>query len=234
MTEMKRLIVPLVQCKMEADATGDRGTFSGYASVWESIDLGGDTIRKGAFSNSLNEWSKKGLLPQLLWYHDMESVIGDWLEVEEDDTGLRVKGKLWAFGDLKVDDAVKAYNVINGTSVKGLSIGYRVKQHTIQEQVDGSTIRILEEIELLEVSIAPFAMEPKASVTSVKSFVDDQGQIVSKRECEDLLRDVCKLSIKQAKAFISGGYSAISRDEKSDLDNVSASLDQILNTFKRK
>jgi hypothetical protein len=31
----------------------------------------------------------------------MESVIGDWLEVEEDDTGLRVKGKLWAFGDLK-------------------------------------------------------------------------------------------------------------------------------------
>ena len=38
MTEMKRLIVPLVQCKMDTDHAGDRGTFSGYASVWESID----------------------------------------------------------------------------------------------------------------------------------------------------------------------------------------------------
>jgi phage head maturation protease len=65
MTEIKRLIVPLVQCKMEADATGDRGTFSGYASVWESIDLGGDTIRKGAFSNSSESVEQERLIASI-------------------------------------------------------------------------------------------------------------------------------------------------------------------------
>ena len=234
MTEIKRLLVPLVDCKMEADPTQDRGVFTGYASVWDSVDLGGDMIRRGAFTASLNDWMAKGMLPQLLWYHDVKEIIGDWLEMGEDDHGLKVKGKVWAFGDLKIEGSVRAYNVINGTSVKGLSIGFRVIKSTDQKQLDGSVIRILEEIELVEVSIAPWAMEPKASVTSVKSFVGYDGQVVSKRECEDLLRDVCKLSIKQAKAFISGGYNAISRDEKDGLDNVSASLDQILHTFKGK
>ena len=113
MTEIKRLIVPLVDCKMEADSTQDRGVFSGYASVWESIDLGGDTIRKGAFIDTLNDWKAKGMLPQLLWYHDIKEIIGDWLEMDEDDHGLKVKGKVWAFGDLKIQEAVRAYNVIN-------------------------------------------------------------------------------------------------------------------------
>lgn len=218
-----RLTVPLVDCKMSPDDTTSIGEFSGYASVWDSIDLGGDTVKRGAFVKSLDAWKSKNMLPQLLFYHEMDSVIGDWLEMEEDDRGLRVKGRLWIKGDLAVPEAVKAYNILRGTSVRGLSIGYRVKDYDIQDQMDGSQIRHLKEIDLLEVSIAPWAMEPKAEVTSVK---DKEGKLKTKREVERALRDV-GLSQREAKAFIAGGFEAMARDvsKQNEADHRDDGLD---------
>ena len=213
---MERFIVPL-ELKALPDEAGLVGEFMGYGSVWDSVDLGGDTIKRGAYEKSLNAWKAKGMMPQMLFYHNTEKIIGDWLEMVEDDYGLRVKGRLWIKGDLKVEEAVMAYNVLRGTSVKGLSIGYRVRDYEIQEQNDGSTIRHLKEIDLMELSIAPYAMEPKAMVTGVKSLTDENGIILTKREVEKVLRDA-KLSRRQAKAFIGGGYDALARDEQDRVD----------------
>lgn len=192
---------------MLEDGASNIGKFEGYASVWGSVDLGGDMIQKGAYANTLNQWKSKGMLPQLLWYHDMGTIIGDWTEMIEDDIGLKVSGQLWVKGDTRIETAMMAYNVLKGTSVKGLSIGYVVIDADSQTQMDGSTIRALKEINLMEVSIAPYAMEPKASVTSVKSLRCDDGSIMDKREVEKGLRDA-GLSRNQAKAFISQGYDA--------------------------
>jgi hypothetical protein len=93
------------------------------------------------------------------------------------------------------------------------------------------TVRKLKEIDLLEVSVVGFAMNPLASVTSVKSFVGDDGQIASKREVERAIRDVFGLSQSQAKAFVASGYKGISRDEE-ELLELSASLDQLLHLAK--
>lgn len=202
---------------MAADDSSNVGEFSGYASVWGSVDLGGDMIERGAYTKTLDEWHNKGQLPQLLYYHNDQIIIGDWLEMREDDKGLFVKGRLWVKGDLRIESAVMAYNVLRGTSVKGLSIGYRARDYEIQEQIDGSQIRLLKEIELFEVSIAPYSMEPKAKVHAVKSLTDEDGQILTKREVEKVLRDA-KLSRRQAKAFIGGGYDALVRDEQSVVD----------------
>ena len=202
---------------MAPDDSSNLGEFEGYASVWGSVDLGGDMIERGAYKNTLDEWANKGQLPQLLYYHQDQMLIGDWLEMREDEKGLYVKGRLWVKGDLKVETAVMAYNILKGTSVKGLSIGYSVRDYDSQEQVDGSRIRLLKEINLFEVSIAPYSMEPKAKVHSVKSLTDEEGQILTKREVEKVLRDA-KLSRRQAKAFIGGGYDALVRDEQSEVD----------------
>jgi HK97 family phage prohead protease len=211
---MERFIAPLKEVKMAPDDSSNLGEFEGYASVWGSVDLGGDMIERGAYKNTLDEWANKGQLPQLLYYHQDQIIIGDWLEMREDDKGLYVKGRLWVKGDLKIEAAVMAYNILKGTSVKGLSIGYSVRDYDSQEQVDGSRIRLLKEINLFEVSIAPYSMEPKAKVHSVKSLTDENGIILTKREVEKVLRDA-KLSTRQAKAFISGGYDALVRDEQS-------------------
>lgn len=219
--ETKRLIVPF-DVKIPG---GDSplGVFSGYGSTFGNIDLGGDIVERGAFRASLDDWKSKNMLPQLLWYHDSEKIIGDWISMEEDELGLKVQGKLWIHGDLSVPEAVTAYNVLMGTSVKGLSIGYRVRDFDVQEQADGSQVRILKEIDLMEVSIAPWAMNPQASVTGVK---DEQGKIKTKRDIEKILRDA-GFSRRESKAVLAGGYNALCRDGRGvvDADQCDADLD---------
>lgn len=240
--EIKRALFELNEVKLE-DQTSTRGFFSGYGSIFGNVDLGGDIVERGAFSKSLNEWSSKGQLPQMLWYHNEQEIIGEWTKMVEDESGLYVEGKLWINGESKIERAVQAYNVLKSNSVKGLSIGYRVKDRETQENFDGSVIRRLKEIELFEVSIAPWAMNPQASVTGVKSMTDDEGNVLSKRDVEKILRD-SGLSKKQAQAFIASGYSALERDAKGDvkaaesdsqkeLASVLESLNSLSSTLKR-
>ena len=211
--ETKKALVQF-DVKMEDD-TSTRGVFSGYGSIFGNVDLGGDVVESGAFAKSLNEWTSKGQLPQMLWYHYDQEIIGEWTKMVEDEKGLYVEGKLWINGESRLERAVQAYNVLKSNSVKGLSIGYRVKDRETQENFDGAIIRKLKEIELFEVSIAPWAMNPQASVTGVKSMTDDDGNILSKRDVEKILRD-SGLSKRQAQAFIASGYGALECDAKGE------------------
>ena len=226
--ERKSFLCSLDDVKM-SDANDKRGQFSGYASVFNSIDLGGDQIQKGAYTKTLNDWSAKGMLPQMQYYHSPMDIIGEWTKMVEDENGLYVEGRLWVNGDERIESAQRAFNILKSNSVKGLSIGYAVQDFEEQE-FNGGRIRILKEVELFEVSIAPWAMEPKAKVTNVKSFVSEDGQVASKREVEKTLREVCGRSQNQAKAFIAEGYKGISREEKY-LGEILATLDQFSTTI---
>ena len=188
--EIKRFIIPF-DCKMD-DANNGMGLFEGYGSIFGNIDLGGDIIEGGAFSKSLAEWSAKGQLPQMLGFHKNDNVIGDWLEMREDENGLYVKGQLWVKGESRIEQAVVSHNIMKGTGPKGLSIGYRVKEQELVE-FQGGTVRRLKEIELFEVSVVGYAM---------------------KRVVERVLRE-SGLSKSQSQAFIADGYKALERDAKS-------------------
>ena len=231
MHEVKHLVVPLIEVKAEPDANGQAGIFEGYGSVFGNIDLGGDVVERGAFKDSLNRWSSKGEMPAMFGYHKFDNPVGDWLEMSEDDRGLKGRGRLWVYGDTRIEEAVKCYNVVKGTGPKGLSIGYRTIDEEVRQTERGS-VRMLKELDLLEVSVVGFAMNPEASVTNVKSFVGNDGQIASKREVERILRDA-GLSDRKAKAFIAGGYNAMmDRDDSEDMSDILASLDQLLTIAK--
>jgi HK97 family phage prohead protease len=238
--ELKHKVINF-ETKMD-DANDDSGIFEGYGSVFGNIDLGGDIVEGGAFQKSLAEWSNKGQLPQMLGFHRNGNVIGDWLEMREDDRGLYVRGRLWSGGSNALEESKKAYNMLKGTGPKGLSIGYVVKEYETEE-FSGGIVTRLKEVELFEVSVVGYAMNPQASVERVKSMIDDDGKLLSKRDVEKVLRDA-KLSRRQAKAFIAGGYEALiaddeggveieDRDDSLDLKDVSASLTKILSTTKR-
>ena len=212
--EMKRAIVPF-QLKAE-DANNDMGLFEGYGSIFGNIDFGGDIVEGGAFRKSLAEWSSKGQLPQMLGFHKDSNVIGDWLEMSEDEKGLYVRGQLWVKGNKRIEQAQVAYNIMMGTGPKGLSIGYRVKEQEIEE-FQGGTVRKLKEIELFEVSVVGYAMNPRADVTAVKSMTDAEGHILSKREVEKILRE-SGLSKRQSQAFIAKGWDGIERDAKTNAE----------------
>lgn len=112
--------------------------FAGYAAVFDRVDKGGDVIRAGAFA------SAPGAVP-LLWEHGGRAGVIE--RMEEDGRGLRVFGS-----------AARAV----GPGM-GLSVGYRVK--AARDLAQG---RELLDLELIEVSLVRFPMQPLARVLAVE------------------------------------------------------------------
>ena len=129
---------------------------TGYASRFDERDLGGDVIRRGAFSASL--LSRPAPRP-MLYVHDTTTPIGVWRRVVEDETGLRVEGILQSGSELS--DRIIA--LVSSGAVDGLSIGYRTDR--ARPDAEG---RELLEIDLFEISIVAFPMLPTARIDAVE------------------------------------------------------------------
>jgi len=126
------------------------GEIVGYASLFNGpADAVGDIIAPGAFTASL-----KAGLPRMLREHRGEPV-GEWLDVAEDDIGLKVRGTV-------TDPATLAD--LRAGRLDGLSIGYAATRAT---PIPGG--RRLEEIRLDEVSLVKRPASSRARVLSVKS-----------------------------------------------------------------
>lgn len=128
----------------------------GYASLFGEPDQGRDVVAKGAYAKSLAKLAHAGRTVKMLWQHDPAQPIGVWQEVREDDKGLFVKGRLLQ----GVPRAQEAANLLRAGAIDGLSIGYR----TIKSHKDATGQRVLDELELWEVSLVTFPMLPDARV----------------------------------------------------------------------
>jgi len=128
--------------------------FAGYAALFDREDRGGDIIRRGAFARAIAAW--RGRKVPLLWQHRPDRVIGTVEMLEEDARGLRVIGRV----DTKADD--EAARLLKGGQVNGLSFGYRVAR------ADGKAPRVLKDLDLVEVSLVTFPMQPGARVHKVE------------------------------------------------------------------
>lgn len=196
---------------LELKFSGVAGTFEGYASVFDNTDSAGDRIEKGAFEKSLAQWRRDGRLPPLLWQHDVRQPIGSWQEIIEDAHGLFVRGQL--FTD-DIARAKEAYRLMRENVVTGLSIGYRVVQ-SLRDPKTG--VRVLTEIELLEISMVTFPANDLARIHAVKAAIAG-GSIPSEREFEVFLREA-GFSRKQAKSVVARGYrSLLPRDAETGSD----------------
>ena len=130
----------------------------GYASLFGKRDQGGDVVVKGAYSASLKRLAAGGRAVKMLWQHDPAQPIGIWDEVREDATGLWVKGRLLR----DVEKGREAAALLAAGAIDGLSIGYR----TVRAERDGKGQRLLQELELWEVSLVTFPMLPEARVAA--------------------------------------------------------------------
>ena len=136
------------------------GTFAGYASLFDVPDLGGDIVAKGAFRRSLKRRGPLGV--KLLFQHDPSQPIGVWLSIVEDHRGLFVKGRLMP----EIARAREVLALMRAQALDGLSIGFR----TVKGSRDPTTgLRRLQEIDLWEVSVVTFPMQPEARISVVKS-----------------------------------------------------------------
>lgn len=175
MMDQKFLISPTrLICAPERKATGGAslqtasdGEFEGYASLFNIADLGDDIVMPGAFKHSLLKRGARGV--KMLWQHNAAEPIGAWRFMEEDSTGLKVRGKL----NFAVARAREVHSLMRDGSVDGLSIGFRAEK-AFRDRATG--LRRLERIDLWEVSVVTFPMLPQARVSAVKrGFITHGG-----------------------------------------------------------
>lgn len=192
-----KLTIPL-----EIKALND-GEFEGHGSVFGNEDLGGDVVMPGAFKRTLAKHRNDGSLPQMFWMHDPSRVCGKWLDMSEDENGLRVKGVL---APTPLGEEIRT--LLKMDAVRGLSIGYSVTDDDYSK--DGT--RLLKDVELWEVSVVSLPMNPLAQVAHAKSQLSATGEYVpTAREFERTLRDV-GCSQRVAKTILSKVYDGEERD----------------------
>lgn len=207
--DQKTLTAPI-----EIKSLDEGGQFEGYASVFGVQDSDGDVIVKGAFERSLQGYQERGKYPKMLWQHNPTQIVGKWMEMREDERGLWVKGTLI----LDVEKGREAYALMKAGELDAMSVGFNISEATAGDMRG----RVIEEIDLWEVSLVTWGANPDALVTNVKS-------IDTERNFERFLRDA-GFSRKQSQAITAKGFRAAMSDQW-DADSVDEGLLQSLKSF---
>ncbi|MES0868896.1 HK97 family phage prohead protease [Pseudovibrio sp. SCP19] len=130
----------------------------GYASRFELSDQGGDVMRKGAFHTTLQKQKLSDV--KMLWQHDPAHPIGKWLHIQEDSSGLFVKGLLYP----GIAQGRQAIAMVQAGILDGLSIGFKTRR--AQRNIKTGRRDVLA-VDLWEISLVTFPLLPSARLTVV-------------------------------------------------------------------
>ena len=163
-TETREILTEKME--LREDEEGKR-TLSGYAVKWgkKSHVLGyfrkfREQFQKGAFADSLQKDDQR-----FLWSHDPSKVLGrtknNTLRLMEDSTGLRFELDLpeTTLGE-------DTYKSIKRGDVDGVSFGFQMISHDLEEPDDDLPLRTVTKARLLEVSAVAFPAYPDSEVSA--------------------------------------------------------------------
>ncbi len=139
------------------------GVFEGYACIFDEVDLGNDIILSDAFEKSLRAKNAQNI--SMLWQHDPMQPIGKWLEIKIDQKGLFVVGEL----SVRTRHARDVAIMIKDNIVDGLSIGFKT-QKAVQKR--RQAVRVIKQLDLWEISIVTFPMQPNARIIPAQTSSD--------------------------------------------------------------
>jgi hypothetical protein len=191
--------------EIKAEDISDKGVIAGYGSTFGGKpDSYGDIINEGAFSETLKNGGRNGSGIAMLWQHDARQPIGTWSEIVENSKGLKVNGQL----ALGVQQADEAFILLKMHALNGLSIGWDFIRDANGDPYENSYervekakryLRYLKRLELWEISPVTFPANTRATITSVKSVIEEAKNI---REFENSLREE-GMSLQAAKYLAS-------------------------------
>ena len=188
MLERKTLPISATGLEIKAEA-GQPVVLSGYASTFGGEpDSYNDVIAPNAYAETIMHWQRSSTPLPMLFNHNPDVPIGVWPVLLEDTRGLVVQGELTPGSDWSKN--VEAG--LRHRSISGLSIGFR----TLKASEGPSGTRILEQIQLHEISAVTFPANRNALVTGLKSA----NEINTIRDLESLLRDQLGWSRREAEA----------------------------------
>jgi len=145
----------------------------GYASVFDIADNHNDMIVKGAFKSSSSNRVK------LLWQHDVTKPIGVITTLLEDGYGLKLEAEI----NNKTALGAEATALVKQGAVGGLSIGFSIKS----SDFDKNGVRVIDDVDLAEISIVTFPANKHAEINNVKQSVFYQKSL---NELENLIKQL--------------------------------------------
>jgi HK97 family phage prohead protease len=151
--------------EQKAVADDGPGEISGFASIYNNVDLQDDIMEPGAVTKSLAYWGRSAAKVPLLDWHGstLGALIGSVKELKSTPLGL------WFRAGFSNDPAAQsARKKAQEGHLSGVSIGYLPIKQSFK-QLGDRTVRVLHEIRLMEISLTPVPANPEAQVASVKA-----------------------------------------------------------------
>ncbi|MCB1547699.1 MAG: HK97 family phage prohead protease [Hyphomicrobiaceae bacterium] len=186
-------------CALDLKRVSLDGDFEGYACLFHKEDLGRDIVLPGAFRDSLAERGPDGI--KMLYQHDPGQPIGVWQRLHEDARGLFVRGRLMT----ELARAREVLSLMRAGAVDGLSIGFRA----VRSQRDPrSRLRRLIKVDLWEISIVTFPMQPEARIARLKSAPFAHAA-PTERELERWLTQDAGFTRSEARALMRDGLKGL-------------------------
>lgn len=162
---------------LEGVTTTSEREFEGYGSVFEVLDSYNTVIAPGAFARTLREWRGRGALPDFFLQHDYSLVVGKFLEMAEDERGLRLRGR---YVQSSIGDHALA--LMRESIATGLSIGFVTRSFEMRDNV----MRITD-VDLHEVSQVTRPANPAAGIIGRAQLIHADLTV---RQIEALLREI--------------------------------------------
>lgn len=158
---VNKILAKFTEIKMEVEENGI-GIIEGYASTFGNVDLGGDRVQKGAFSQTfVHKKTRKVFFDHFYGVPDLAGV-GTF---SIDEKGLYMKAEMPLEATDVKNAFVKIKFMLERDEDMGLSIGY----NTVKSRMSAEGIRDLLELAVMETSITPFPMNTEALIMSAKS-----------------------------------------------------------------
>lgn len=194
-----------LDARFEIKELAQSGLFTGYGSIYDTLDLNDDIVQAGAFAQSLAGHQQKGTMPAMLWQHRAGEPIGAYSVMREDSKGLFVEGQL----ALKTQRGGEAYELLQMKAVDGLSVGFMTREDSIDRKTN---IRTIKRADLFEVSLVTMPANESARVSTVKNI----EEVTDFKSAERFLRDSGGLSRSEATAFFTRVKGLVQRDSVAD------------------
>jgi uncharacterized protein len=201
-------------------------TFECYGAIFGNVDSYGDVIQKGAFKKFIKDVKAgREQWPAMLSQHggygmsaDDLTPIGLWTDMEEDDTGLLLKGECAATA--RGTEMYTLMKMKPRPAISGFSIGYIPVKYRMGTKPDEPR-RTLEELVVREISPVTFPANPKARLKKSDLTI---------RAAENALREV-GFSQAEAKAIVANGFKSFAQRDVVAIDDLAAALQRNIDIF---
>ncbi len=169
--EFKKLQFEVENTKQSVNSENQPiGIIKGLAAAF-SLDEVNDRILPGAFEKTILEHKSRNNRPiRFKFQHKRDDIIGIFpiMKVFETERGLSVEGEL----NLEVQKGFESFSLAKQGAMTDLSIGFMIPEGGSEFNSDG--IRIIKEIDLVEISIVDEPANRDATINEVKNVVPFQ------------------------------------------------------------